>query len=78
MYQIKTKDRKQFDTTKELIQLLADKDISTIPILVDNYLKELIQLNKVDLKWLASPKALTKDQAEYLHIHEKLYHTIYK
>ena len=65
LYRIKTKDEKQFDTTKEFIQLPAEKDISTIPISVDDCLKEFFQLNEAGLKQLASPKSLTKDKAEY-------------
>ena len=78
LHRLQSKEGHEFYTTKEHIKLINEKDISTIPITTDDYWNESKQFSEADLQRLANPKALSRDQAEFLHVHEKLYHQPYK
>ena len=62
LYLLLSKDGKVFDTTKECLKPIDEKDTSTIPIIVDDYCNESKQLTDADLQKLDNSKALASDQ----------------
>eukprot|EP00956_Cyclotella_meneghiniana_P029977 scaffold74389_cov38-Cyclotella_meneghiniana.AAC.4 len=58
------------------LTLMDQADLTNIPLDAESYCKEVSEgLTEQDIAMMARPKVLTPLQQEFMHLHEKMYHT---
>eukprot|EP00956_Cyclotella_meneghiniana_P015820 scaffold24563_cov43-Cyclotella_meneghiniana.AAC.8 len=76
MHEVVLSNGLKVTTDASHLTLMDQADLTNIPLDAESYCKEVGEgLTKKDIAMMARPKVLTPLQQEFMHLHEKMYHT---